>query len=341
MSARAVPRLTFACELPSAKLEALLADSAVLSSLGRLGARVALALEDLSDERAEAVRRLKEAGIPVVAWLLLPREDGYFFTLDNGPAAHRRYREFRAWGNEHGLDWDAVAFDLEPALEDMRRAFEPGARLGLVRDAVARAGDAERLRAGSRAYAELIDRIHGDGLAVEAFVFPFLVDDRRAGSSLIHRVMSAPQLRPDREFLMLYTSFIASPGPAVLESYGPDAPAIAVGSTGGGVDAGGEGAGEALARTLGWQELARDLRIARRFSDEIAIFSLEGCARRGMLDRLESFDWDVPASAPGSALTLVGATRAVIRGGLRLASHPRLALGAALLALATRRRLRG
>jgi hypothetical protein len=45
-----------------------------------------------------------------------------------------------------------------------------------------------------RAYAGLIDRIHGDGLAVEAFEVPFLVNDRGARSSLIHRVMSAPQV---------------------------------------------------------------------------------------------------------------------------------------------------
>ncbi|HET8758482.1 MAG TPA: hypothetical protein VFM58_20850 [Solirubrobacteraceae bacterium] len=152
----------------------------------------------------------------------MPREEGYYFTLDNAPAAHRRYGELREWSRRHGLAWD--------------------------------------------------------GLAVEAFVFPFLVDDRRAGSSLVHRVMSAPQVRPDREFLMLYTSFIGAAGPAVLAGYGPDAQAIAVGST---------------------RRRHRRRRPGR----------LEGCVDQGMLDNLQSLDWNAPAPSLGLALAAVTTDR--------------------------------
>jgi hypothetical protein len=70
---------------------------------------------------------------------------------------------------------------------------------------------------------------------------------------------------------MLYRSFIGLIGPAVPARYGSSADAVAVGSTSGGIDDGRGGAGEAVARTPGWEKLTSDLRIARRFTDEIAM----------------------------------------------------------------------
>jgi hypothetical protein len=80
-----VPRLTFFCELETADLQALFEDGSVIEDLQSLNAAVSLGLLDLKPERAEIVRRLNRAGLPVTAWLLLPKEQGYYSCLKTPP----------------------------------------------------------------------------------------------------------------------------------------------------------------------------------------------------------------------------------------------------------------
>ena len=95
----AAPQLTFFCELHTPELSTVLTDE-LLEDLAAMGARVSLGLLDFSAERAEAVRRLNAASVPVVAWLLLPDEQGYWFNQQNGSQAAARYVEFRNWTAE-------------------------------------------------------------------------------------------------------------------------------------------------------------------------------------------------------------------------------------------------
>jgi hypothetical protein len=78
-------RLTFGCELQADELRDQFADPVVLDTVVELGAGVSLGLMDLSPRRAAMVRRLNEAGVPVSAWLLLPKEQGYWSNADNAP----------------------------------------------------------------------------------------------------------------------------------------------------------------------------------------------------------------------------------------------------------------
>ena len=82
--------------------------------LQALDARLALMLSDLSDQRAAVVQRLNRAGVPVIGIPLLPIEDGYYFTADNIQQALRRYDEWRAWTQQHGLVWAGLAWILSP-----------------------------------------------------------------------------------------------------------------------------------------------------------------------------------------------------------------------------------
>lgn len=122
---------------------------------------------------------------------------------------------------------------------------------------------------------------------------------------------------------MLYSSFQPpahpSLGPAVLWSYAPDAQAIGVGSTGGGIEI----------PPLRWEELARDLRLACRWSRDIAVFSLEGCVRQGFLSRLRTFDWDAPAAPPLDVVRAVDRRRRALRLGLWAAGRPLVVFGGA------------
>jgi hypothetical protein len=102
------PNLRFACELESRALALMFANSPVIADLADLKASVALAVPDLSAERASVVRRLNEANVPVTAWLLLPKEQGYFFNAGNASAAEARFDEFQTWTGIHSLRWAGI-----------------------------------------------------------------------------------------------------------------------------------------------------------------------------------------------------------------------------------------
>jgi hypothetical protein len=316
------PELTFACELDPARLTALFADSSVIEDLLALRARVALVLSDFSDERAAVVQRLNAAGIPVVGIPLLPLAQGYYFTADNAAEAAGRYQEWRAWTRRHGLTWLGVGLDIEPDARIYQQIMDNPR--GLVPMLLPRLFDRARPERSRAAYAELVNQIHTDGWTVENYQFPLIADERKAGSTLLQR-LALVDVRTDREVWMLYSSFMRTLGPGLIWSYGPEAPAIGVGTTGGGPDI----PGSPQMPSLSWEELARDLRLARHWSDQILIHSLEGCVWQDFLGRLRSFDWADTAAPPQGAWAVSGLRRS-LRVVLWTSAHPRPIIGSAV-----------
>ncbi|HEX8825445.1 MAG TPA: hypothetical protein VF794_36375 [Archangium sp.] len=306
------PRLTFFCELEAGPLEALFADPAVVEHLLALRASVSLGVLDLGPERAAVVRRLNQAGVPVIGWLLLPKAEGYWFHQDNAPQASARYEAFRAWTAEHGLRWDGVGLDIEPDIHELQRLLASRWRVLLA--LLPRLARGERLREARAAYGALVARLRADGHRVDSYQLPFIVDERRAGSTLLQRLSGVLDLPVDREVLMLYTSFVRPHGPGVLWSYGPDARCAGVGVTGGGVEV----PGLIEVPPLDWDEFTRDLRLARRWMEDLHVFSLEGCVRQGFLARLRDFDWRGPVETPPASARRLGWLRRVARGVLRV-----------------------
>ena len=309
------PRLTFACELDRARLTRLFSDASVIEDLQALGAHITLMLSDFSPERAAVVKKLNAASIPVVAIPLLPYEEGYYFTPENTQRAAERYDEWKVWTAQHGLVWEGVGLDIEPEARLYQQIMDNP--WGLVPMLLPRLADSERPRRAKAAYTALIDRIHADGYSVENYQFPLIADERRAGSTLLQRLMGLVDVRTDREVWMQYNSFVPTLGPGMLWSYGPEAQALAVGTTGGGPDV----PGHPQFAPLSWEEFARDLRLARCWSDDLFVHSLEGCVWQGYLGRLRSFDWEQPVRPPKTAL-LAGALRALLRGSLWASAHP-------------------
>jgi hypothetical protein len=123
-------------------------------------------------------------------------------------------------------------------------------------------------------------------------------------------------LRTDREVWMLYTSFSRPLGVGYLWSYAPDAQAIGVGSTGGGVYT---GIGDS--RPLSWDEFSRDLRLAWYWTDHLYIFSLEGCVQQGFLSRLKDFGWDTPIFFPEDQAEVVARWRGALQSTLWLSRY--------------------
>jgi hypothetical protein len=317
-------RLTFACELAHDRLAELFSDGVVIEHLQALGAGVTLMLSDFSTERADVVRRLNAAGIPVTAVPLVSAEDGYYFTADNPTRALERYDEWKDWTRQHELVWAGLGLDIEPDVRIYQQMAESPLRVLPMLLRTLR--DRARPRRASAAYTALVERMRADGWTVENYQLPPIADERRVGSTLLQRLFGLVDVRTDREVWMLYSSFFGPLGAGLLWSYGPEAPAIAVGSTGGRPDI----PGSPQVPALTWDELARDLSLARHWSDYVLIHSLEGCVDQDFFPRLRSFTWP-PAIEPSTA-SLARALRSTLRGLLWTSAHPRV-LGVLVVAI--------
>ncbi len=324
---KVMPTLTFFCELDTLALEDLFADPQIVRDLQALHAGVSLGLRDLSAGRAAVVQRLNAAGIPVVAWLLLPEAQGYWFNLDNAAEAIAFYNAFKAWTATYGLQWDGVGLDIEPDMRALQKLLTGDGRAWLT--FLRRCVDAKRFARGREQYRALVAQIRADGYRVDEYAIPFIVDERQAGSRLLQRLLGLVDLPVDREVLMLYSSFMRPFGHGLLWSYAPSAGSVAVGSTGGGVTVGGVD----RIPPLSWDELARDLRLAGVWSDTIHIFSLEGTVRQGYLPHLLTFDWKVPADPPLREFRRVEGVRRILRIVLWATAHPYRVLSGVLALL--------
>ena len=66
-------------------MRSLLASPGVIADLKDLHAGLAVAIPDFTPERAQLVHRLNQVGIPVIGWLMLPKEQGFYFNVDCSP----------------------------------------------------------------------------------------------------------------------------------------------------------------------------------------------------------------------------------------------------------------
>lgn len=328
------PQITFFCELALDELKELFSDENLVSSLQTNDAGISLAIRDLTGDRASIVQMLNRKGIPVTAWLLLPEEQGYWFNLENGFAAVKRYQEFCAWTRKHNLAWTAIGLDIEPDLAFMRKVSSD--RSQVLPQVFQKMLDRSAYMQGFVIYTQLVSQIRSDGYRVESYQLPLIADERKAKSTFVQRVFHLVDLPVDREVLMLYSSFLPSYGPGLLWSYSPQAEAIALGSTGGGVVL---GDGKPL-EALDWESFKRDLLLAARFNKPVYVFSLEGCVRQGMLDSIFALDWTEPVILPLRIGQRVDRYRRFLWAALWAASHPlTLAVGLGAI-LWLRRRLR-
>lgn len=311
-------KLTFFCELGGKELEALFSDLSVITHLQELGASLALGILDLSRERASVVRRLNASGIPVIAWQLLPKEQGYWYNMRNAPEAANRYAEFSAWTAHYTLKWAAIGVDVEPDIGEFQQLMTH--KMGLMRTLLQRGFGRKNLLDVRAAYYALVTQMEADGYRVESYEFPFIVDELQVGSTLLRRILGVTDVPANQRVLMLYTSFFRPYGAAFLWSYARNADSVGIGITGGGVEL----EGIAQHPPLSWDEFSRDLRLAYRWNKQLHIFSLEGCVQQGFLARLKRFDWEQPVAPIQPWSALVATLRVLLLTALWLSAHPLL-----------------
>jgi len=315
------PSLTFFCELDTPALRRLFSTPGLIKKIKELNASISLGLIDLSPERAEVVKRLNAAGIPVHAWLLLPMYQGYWFNMDNPIQAVERYQDFREWTQQNDLTWQVVGIDIEPDIRLMQ-TIKNGVAAGM-RALLSRIRLPSRFASAPRIYTKLIQTIKADGYFAESYQLPIIIDERLAGSRLIQHLVGIINLPVDREILMLYSSFFRPHGEAILASYAAQSGGIGIGITGGGVDT----EGIVDSRPLVWNELERDLRIAYKHQKPIYIFSLEGCVQQGFLDKIAGVDWQISDSQPINSYRRINQLRWIAGKILWLTAHPQVWMG--------------
>ena len=289
----------------------------MIDDLKGLDAALSLGILDLSEERAKVVKRLNKAEVPVIAWLLLPEDQGYWFNLDNYEAAAQRYQDFLAWTEQYELEWVGIGLDIEPDIQEMRQIMAQKQTDKFAATLFNRFMNRKRVAKAKMAYQSLVEQIHADGYPVESYHIPLISEERRAKSSVLQRTMGLVDLETDREVFMLYSSFFRPNGDALLWSYAPETDSIGVGNTGGGVDI----EGVIDLPPLTWEEFSRDLRMCVMQEKPIHIFCLEGCVAQGFLSKLNTFDWDKPVEKP-TGLRRVAGIRTGITTGLWLLERP-------------------
>jgi len=141
---------------------------------------------DLGSERAAVVRRLNRSDVPVVAWLLLPKDQGYWFNAGNAPQALDRYEQFRLWSAEQNLVWAGVGLNIEPDIRDLAALGRTRGRM--ILKLLPRLFHIRQMRHARTAYRALVALIHASGYPVESYQFPLIADERRVGSTVLQRL---------------------------------------------------------------------------------------------------------------------------------------------------------
>jgi hypothetical protein len=289
------PTLGFACcdhGIPSA--QALLADPETIADLKDIHAEIAVPTVDFSPERAQIVRGLNQAGIPVVAWIMLPEEQGIYPNADNEPQAAARFVAFEDWTRAYDLHWAMVGLDIEPNFTQL--AALKGHWFRLAGMLIGRSMDGARVLHARRMYAGLIGNIRSQGYSVQTYQMPFIAAERKERSTVLDRLLGTVDVPSDEEYMMIYTSFAPSHGAGMIWELGPESHAIAVGITEGDPSAGSFGA------ALNWQEFSDDLIVAGHFSRKIGVYNLEGCVKQGFLPRLKTMDWSQSVPIPQESM---------------------------------------
>ncbi len=279
---KAGPSISFFCELQGKEFNDFFSDTALVRELSIMHAALRIGLHDFSPERALTIRMLNEAGIPVVAWLLLPEKDGYWFNMHNGQKASERYDDFLVWTKENDLKWDGIGIDLEPDMNDGKMIFTHPWKLAWK--VYKRLYDNKSLKKAATGYQDLIERMKLDGYSVESYIIPFIYDERELGTTSLQKLMGIVDIKTDVEIPMVYTSAMGNS--AIIPLYHHDDMPLALGSTGGGVKING-----AEIASLSWDNLKNDMLIAARLTNEIHIFSLEGSVEHGYLSGIRNMDY--------------------------------------------------
>lgn len=161
------------------------------------------------------VRKANSLGIPVVAWVVIPYDQGYWAYQGNAQANFDAVKSWAAWQRANRLRFESVVLDQEFSWQNLK-AYVP-----LVTDkdpqkfAAWMEGhiDPEAQCAALSTYRDLISWGHGQGIRVDAAVAPMVTDDLADGDIALQNALQiSATSRYDRMYLMAYRSAVSQAG---------------------------------------------------------------------------------------------------------------------------------
>lgn len=307
------PKISFFVELPGNEFRQLFADTSLISQLVEMNVSLRVGLQDFSKERTETLLTLNKAGIPMIAWLLLPEEEGYWFNMYNGEKASERYNAFKKWSAENGLKWEGIGIDLEPDFNDAKLAVKHPYKLAWK--AYKRLFDNRSLEKGKMVYDDLIGRMKADGYYVESYLIPFIYDERITGTTSFQKLLGLIDISTPREIPMVYTSAMGNP--AIIREYCQAGQPVALGITGGGVIIEG-----VQPRFMSLDDLIRDLLISNECTKEAVIFCLEATWKNGWLHAIETIDYSEAPLVMTNMRAKIEKLRKIVQRMLVVLDHP-------------------
>ena len=291
--AKEKPQVTFFSQLPNHRLAEVFTDSAVIQQLKALDASVVLAITDFHEYRAETVKLLNAWDIPVSAWLMLPRDEGYWFTVNNHPLALARYEAFKAWTERDSLSWKRVGFSIEPDLQEVDKISN--ADWSTWFDLLGDMMDDKSYQQAQTSYHRLADQIISDGFALETYVYPFMLEE---GNKHLRKLTGLISVNSEREIPLVFSNYtheeVDKPVFKYIQHHRLSA--IGVGSSGGEL----HHSGIDIPKPLNYKQILHDMEIAYNLSNEIYVFSLEGCHKQGILEQLSKHQWSRKPVEPQS-----------------------------------------
>mmetsp|Transcript_23151 Transcript_23151/g.37291 ORF Transcript_23151/g.37291 Transcript_23151/m.37291 type:complete len:355 (-) Transcript_23151:116-1180(-) len=324
----ALPNLSFFTELTGRQLLSFVKNDTLIRALRALNATVYPSMSDFSDERIEAIRYLNHMNVSVGAWLVMPMAEGYWFNEMNAFGAKEQIAKFVQWADSADLDFSrspygkVLLLDMEVNRTEMESLVNRN-WIDVARD-VAWTRNIGHYEAALANMSEAVRQAESAGYAVQAYEVPLLLDQRAVKSTLISRVSGlvdvADPMGPSPSVSSvgcLYSTLTEAGLASYVHSYKDSA--VALGSTG--------GINGVSKNLLDWPHLARDLLLSRNVTENIFIYSLEGCAVRGHLQRIVDFEWSAPLPSVNKLeVEAFNMARAALREAMKLDCklHPSL-----------------
>lgn len=175
----------------------------------------------------DLVRKANSLGIPMIAWIVLPYEQGYWAYQGNAKAMFDALKAWAAWKKANHLQFASVAIDQEFSWQNLHTFIagvtsrNPDKLSGWMRTNI----DPSAQCNAFRAYRELISWAHVNGIRIDAAEAPMVADDLEDGNLALQNALQITGSSPgyDEMYLMAYRSAGAQagadPGSAYAASY--------------------------------------------------------------------------------------------------------------------------
>lgn len=186
-----------------------------LPLLEQYGAGVAVVLYPVSLTRknANAMRKLKDAGVELTFWPLMEKELGYFPGEQNTSPYAAMVRHLLEWAASNEVTPDVLAVDLEMPISQMTSVLGAPNRLAMVRRALASVRqnlDRERYYRAKACLDELNKDIQDMGIRTLTAVLPWVALEMEGDGELMQDMSETPAsgIGWDLVSPMLYASML-------------------------------------------------------------------------------------------------------------------------------------